>query len=679
MRRSPRVALAAVAALLAACGGSERPAPITPSLPATDTPVAEAPPPAAAPAPADSGPVEPTVLSDADRARDAARVALASAVVDAYPNSNGFFSSLVASYAPDGRSFLFGSTRDGLPQIYRAPTGKPGAPAVTITSGVERALWADYTRDGKAILFTRDQRGDENHAIWRVGLDGGEPVLLTPGETLKRTPPHLPRKRPDTMFYAARSTRETTTRFYTQPVAGGEARLVYTQALPGALADVTADGARALVTAMASNQDVVTHEVDVATGAARRLYPPEGTQVGLYDATYDAAGTRVLIATDAGDQVVVLALDPATGKELGRFVNRELPTAALTVRPSPRGDRIALGIDAGNHGQVKILDARTLAVQRTVKVPLGEVKLGDFRGDGRAFSILVSRPEQPADVFEVDAATGAVKPLRADPRPGLASLPPITSSIQSARAFDGLTIPINQYLPPVDGKKLPTLVIFHGGPASSYAVRWFPYTRFFVSLGYAVVEPNVRGSTGFGRAYEAADNREKRADWLKDVETVNTWVKAQPWCDPERVVVWGQSYGGYTTLMALTRQPTRWRAGVDLYGPADLRSLLLTTDATIRQIFVTEFGDVDRDAALLAEWSPMRDIARIARPLFVYAGQNDPRVPRSESDTIVRALRARQVPVEYMVAASEGHTVDRRETKIELLTRAARFLEDALK
>lgn len=149
--------------------------------------------------------------------------------------------------------------------------------------------------------------------------------------------------------------------------------------------------------------------------------------------------------------------------------------------------------------------------------------------------------------------------------------------------------------------------------------------------------------------------------------------------DPAPVVVWGQSYGGYTTLMALTRQPTAWRAGVDLYGVADLKKFLRTTDAAIRRVFGTEFGDLDKDGPLLDQFSPMRDADKIVAPLFVYSGQNDPRVPRSESDAIVRALRARQIPVEYMVAANEGHTVDRRETKIELLTRTARFLAEAMK
>jgi dipeptidyl aminopeptidase/acylaminoacyl peptidase len=131
--------------------------------------------------------------------------------------------------------------------------------------------------------------------------------------------------------------------------------------------------------------------------------------------------------------------------------------------------------------------------------------------------------------------------------------------------------------------------------------------------------------------------------------------------------------------MAVTRQPDAWRAGVDLFGPADLKQFLLSTDASIRTAFVSEFGDVEKDAQLLEEFSPMRDVDRIVHPLFVYSGQNDPRVPRSESDTIVKALRGRKIPVEYMVAANEGHSVDRRETKLELLTRLARFLEDSLR
>jgi dipeptidyl aminopeptidase/acylaminoacyl peptidase len=131
--------------------------------------------------------------------------------------------------------------------------------------------------------------------------------------------------------------------------------------------------------------------------------------------------------------------------------------------------------------------------------------------------------------------------------------------------------------------------------------------------------------------------------------------------------------------MALTRQPAAWRAGVDYVGIANLFTFLRSTDQAIRVRFVDEFGDLDRDRALLEQFSPLRDVEKIASPLYVYAGQNDPRVPREESDQVVRALRAQGVPVEYQVAANEGHSIDHVENRIEFLTRVARFLDDNVK
>ena len=626
-----------------------------------------------------ASPAEPTILTSEQAQRDQNRVALAESIVDAYPNWDGFFSSLVANWSPDGRHVIFGSLRDGLPEIYVGEVARPADPPKTVTQGPERSIWARYSVDGKWIFFLRDNKGDENHHIWRVGADGTGPVDLTPGEPMHRDEPVLPRKRPSLVLYSAARTTSPSSMLFSQTIAGGTPKLIYTNPNPGGLADVTSDGARALFFDYHSNDDLVLLEVDVASGKTRRLYPSAEKKVGIFSAVYSPDGKRIYVTTDQGvESSVLLGLDASTGRELARYVNDSPPMAPMGVLVSPTGDRVVVGIDAGNHGEVRILDARTLKIERSVDVPLGNVIVGTFRDDGKAFSLLISLPDHPPDVYSVDVATGRLRPLRDDKRPGLDALPAIEASIEKVIAFDGLTIPINLYLPKVRTGKLPTIVIFHGGPASSYAVRWNPYARFFLSLGYAVLEPNVRGSIGFGRAYEMADNREKRADWLKDLETVNAWTRKQSWCDPDRVVVWGQSYGGYTTLMALTRQPKLWAAGVDLYGVADLKQFLRTTDAAIRAAFVTEFGDLDKDGPLLDEFSPMRDRDKIVAPLFVYAGQNDPRVPRSESDAIVRALRERGIPVEYMVAANEGHTVDRRETKIELLTRTARFLEDAL-
>jgi dipeptidyl aminopeptidase/acylaminoacyl peptidase len=228
-------------------------------------------------------------------------------------------------------------------------------------------------------------------------------------------------------------------------------------------------------------------------------------------------------------------------------------------------------------------------------------------------------------------------------------------------------------------RKLPVIVGYHGGPSGSSSVRWNATTRFFLGQGYAWVEPNVRGSFGFGRAYEAADNGPRRLDAFKDIEATGQWAASQPWADKDRVVVYGGSYGGYTVLVGLTRMPKLWRAGVDLVGVANLKTFMATTSGEIRELFLVEFGDPDKDAAFLDSISPLRDADKIVDPLFVYAGANDPRVPRTESDLIVKALRARKVPVEYMMKDNEGHSLAHRENQLEFCSRVARFLETHLK
>jgi dipeptidyl aminopeptidase/acylaminoacyl peptidase len=425
-------------------------------------------------------------------------------------------------------------------------------------------------------------------------------------------------------------------------------------------------------------------DVDLTSGVARQVYPEKDGAAGVFAAKYSADGRRILVATDEGaaqgSSLVVLDATSLAPRAKAAFSGPSEGTVT-GVLVSPRGDRIVAAFDLGHHNELRILDATSLAIQRKVQAPLGALTPGNFTQDGQRFTLTVSTPDTPPDVFVVDAKTGIATFLRADTRPGLGNLPALSTSIESARAFDGLPIPINVYLPKElpAGAKLPVIANFHGGPSNSSFVAWNYRARFFTSLGYAWVEPNIRGSTGFGRAFEMADNKEKRTDAMKDVETVNSWIKAEPWADPDRVVILGGSYGGYLVLMALSRQPTLWRAGVDLCGIVNLHTFMQSTDSGIRTILGPEFGDPDSETALLQAFSPFARVSEIVRPLFVYQGQNDPRVARSESDQIVASLRARGVAVEYMVSPNEGHSLERRDNRIEFLTRTARFLGDQLR
>lgn len=621
-------------------------------------------------------PVEPTTLTEAQLARDRSLEGSVAAVVDAFANYN-------ARLSPDGGQVLFLSSRSGVAQAYLAPAASLQSSARALTGGSEGVNWATFTRDGAHVLFTRDVGHDESFRIFRIALTDGREVDLTPEGSLHRDNPFLPADRPELMVFSARSRTSPATRVVVQPIAGTEGRIAYEDPFPARLVDVSADAGRALLLRVASRSDRELLEVDLVGGGARRIYPSDSTTASISDAAYGPDGLVLVSSDEGGELTTVVALDRQTGAIVARHVVRT-PDGALAdqLEAAPGGTPVAVTINAGNRSQVRILDGRTLEPRCDVRQPLGIAELGTFTGDGSQLALVIATPDLPWDVYVADSATGEVRPLRREPRPGLEGLGPIETTVASVEAFDGLEIPVHYYLPKASGEvstaRRPTIVFFHGGPAWSAVIAWHPLARFFVGQGYAWVEPNVRGSLGFGRAYELADNRGRRWDVLRDLDSVNRWVKDQPWCDPDRVVVLGLSYGGYLTLMALAHQPGLWRAGVDLFGVADLRTLLASTDATVRAALTNEFGDLEADAALLEALSPLPRAERLAAPLFVYAGQNDPRVPRSESDAIVAAARERGIPVEYMVAADEGHSFTRRSTQLELFSRIARFLEEHL-
>jgi Tol biopolymer transport system component/dienelactone hydrolase len=665
------------ASLLAAasCAGPRPHAPAAEAKPPASSP---APPAVAEPrgAPATKGLEEPTVRTPAQLARDAELAKRAAAVIDAYQNHVFGFGGALSH---DGRRVVFGSNRDGSPQLYAGEVRRPADPPVAITTGPERVLSAVLSRDGTRVLFTRDMGADENARIFAVSLDGKGTVELTPEQGVRHDPPLLPLRRKDLMLYTRRKVTSPATTVLVQPIAGGPGRVVHEEPTPAFLADVSPDGTRALLVRVRSASDLTLLELDVGGGGVRRVHPPEGKAEAIGGAAYSADGKTIFVATDqGGEATALLALDAATGAPRGRWAPTPATATVDQVVASPAGDVLAVRVNAGDRTEVHLLAARALSEKVAVKLPAGSCELGEFTPDGRRLAFSLATPDGPWDPWGVDVRTGSAARLREDVRPG--AVTPVDVVRDAPPAFDGKPIPVHAYLPKDRGeRRLPVIAWFHGGPSASSEIRWSTWAQFFVGQGYAWVEPNVRGSTGFGRAWEMADNREKRGDVLKDMEAVNRWIRAQPWADGDRVVIFGGSYGGWVVLMGLTRQQPLWRAGVDLVGVADLRTLLASTDQLIRAIFVDEFGDLDADRDLLAAWSPLPDAGKIAAPLFVYQGANDPRVPRAESDAIVGAVRANGRPVEYMIAPDEGHSLDRRANQVEFFARTARFLGEHLR
>ncbi|HMG56466.1 MAG TPA: hypothetical protein VK601_23360, partial [Kofleriaceae bacterium] len=318
MRSTP--ILAALVAVLAACGGAPKtPPPALPEAPAApSTPATPAPP---EPVAVDANPDKP---SGADAARDAELAAAATAAIEAFSNGQ-------AVLTRDGKRVVFVSDRDGLPQLYIADAGKPDAPATRLTTSTERTTVPVLTPDGVALVFQSDHGADENWRYFRINLDGSGLVELTPNAVRQRNEALISDARPDAIFYSARQMSDVGTGVYTtSAVAPGEEKQIYKDDKPGSLIDLSRDGKWGLYERYPSRAENYLVAIDLATGVAKPVWPKDG-KVSIFSAGFSADGKRVIIATDGGaEQALLLSIDVATGKETARYVETKPATAEIS-------------------------------------------------------------------------------------------------------------------------------------------------------------------------------------------------------------------------------------------------------------------------------------------------------------------------------------------------------------
>jgi dipeptidyl aminopeptidase/acylaminoacyl peptidase len=220
--------------------------------------------------------------------------------------------------------------------------------------------------------------------------------------------------------------------------------------------------------------------------------------------------------------------------------------------------------------------------------------------------------------------------------------------------------------------------VVHGGPEGHFRPTWQPVVQYLVSAGFAVLAPNVRGSTGYGKAYGHLDDVRLRMDSVADLAHAAAWLRETGRADPARIAVYGGSYGGFMVLAALTTYPDLWAAGVDLVGIANFVTFLENTGPWRRHLRESEYGSLEHDRDFLESISPVHKVDRIRAPLLVIHGANDPRVPISETEQMVARLRDLGRPVEFLRLDDEGHQISKLKNKLQAYPLAARFLAQHL-
>jgi dipeptidyl aminopeptidase/acylaminoacyl peptidase len=395
-----------------------------------------------------------------------------------------------------------------------------------------------------------------------------------------------------------------------------------------------------------------------------------------------AGGQTVLVSSDAGaDHTSVCAIDVGVDPaEPGRTVLVKDSGHDLLGWPSPDGRMVLVETGEDGASRLALHDAQSGELLRRVTLPgdgIVSYPLPDpvWAPDSRRVALSYTDPHTPGDVLLLDVDSGRAGPLT-----------------DSAAALRGTVSPTAYRVPTPDGEQVPCLVyrpstadtadtalagsavlVVHGGPEAQSRRGFHPVVQGLVAVGHTVVVPNVRGSTGYGKRWYSADDRRRRLDSVADLAAVHEWLP-QIGCDPARAALWGGSYGGYMVLAGLAFQPGRWAAGVDIVGISSLVTFLENTADYRRAHREREYGSLTDDRDFLAQASPLSRVDEISAPLFVIHGANDPRVPLTEAQQLVEAVRRRGVECELLVYEDEGHGLARRASRLDAYPRALAFL-----
>lgn len=581
-------------------------------------------------------------------------------------------------WLPDGSMLIitrFGSTN----QLHRVAA--PGADRNQLTFFDEPVAGAATVPGLDRFVFRKDTGGDEWFQLHIADRTGREATLTEPG-TRNQNVAFSPDGR--TMVWSRQAKGDANADILAAEPADPSSRRVVLEG-QGSMAplDVSPDGKTILLGREFSAAESKRFLLDVASGNLTEIAPSR-EKVAYAGGEFTANGRGVILRSDRGaDSKRLVELDLASGRET--VLTPDLKWDVERFDLADDGRLLAYAINEDGYSRVTVRELGTAGSLPQPELPVGVIGALRFSHDGDKLAIVLSTPTSAGDVWSWDVRGGKLERWTFSELGGLDPAELVAPELVRFESFDGLSVSAFVYKPKAKGK-LPVIVSIHGGPEGQSRPSFNAGVQYFVGdLGAAVILPNVRGSDGYGKSYLGLDNAEKREDSVKDIGALLDWIKTQPDLDPERVVVYGGSYGGYMSLASMIHYSDRLAGGVELYGISNFVSFLNNTETYRRDLRRAEYGD-ERDPAMRKVFeriSPLANIKRITKPMLVMQGANDPRVPQSESDQVVRELRANGVETWYVVFKDEGHgfhkqiNSDRRREAETLFLRKVLRLEPA--
>ena len=573
------------------------------------------------------------------------------------------------------------TTRFGdVPQLHRVKS--PGAARTQLTFFPERILGARYRPKTADVVFSKDVGGGEWFQLYLREDKTGKITLLTDGKSRNQ----MGAFSKDGTWLAYTSTRRTGKNGDVWIMNPSDSAKTDRMILEGSgenlfATDWSPDGKSLLVVEGVSVNESRLWLVDVSTGKKSLFSPDSKEQVSWGAGRFSPDGKTVYTTTDAGSEFKrLVAIDVATKKMdvLTPGLNWDVQSFDL----SEDGTKLAWTVNEAGAETLHALDVKTGQAIPLPKLPYGTIAGLRWCPEARNLGFTMTSAKSPADAWAIDTKTGALNRWTESETGGLDANAFVEPELVAWKSFDGRTITGFLYRPPASftGPR-PAIVNIHGGPEGQSQAGFLGRNNFLLNeLGVAILFPNVRGSTGYGKTFVKLDNGVLREDSVKDVGALLDWIAAQPGLDKSRVMVTGGSYGGYMTLASMTHYNDRFRCAVDVVGISNWVTFLEHTESYRRDLRRVEYGD-ERDPKMrefLQRISPLTSAGNIMKPMFIVQGRNDPRVPFTEAEQIVAAIKKNGAPVWYLLAKDEGHGFSKKKNQDFQFLATLKFVDDYL-
>jgi dipeptidyl aminopeptidase/acylaminoacyl peptidase len=577
-----------------------------------------------------------------------------------------FRSASLSSWHPTRREMLINTRFSDTNQVHQIQM--PGGARKQLTFSRERSGGGSYRpRTGAYFVFNRDVGGNEFFQYYRYDVADGTTTLLTDGKS-RNTGWNWSNSGDHAVYGSTRRNGKDTDLYIINPSDPKTDRLLLQLEGGGwSVSDWSPDDSKLLLGEFISANESYIWIVDVAARKKTLLTPKGGGEKISYGgARFNKDGRGVYVSTDKGSEFARLTyIDLATRAHTVLSDHIKWDVDSLAV--SPDGKTIAFVTNEEGVGRLRLLDTASRKELPAVKLPVGIVSGIRWHENSKDLGFNITSALSPADVYSLDITTGKVERWTESETGGLNTQEFSEAELVRWKSFDGRSISGFLYMPPArfTGAR-PVIINIHGGPEGQARPNFLGRNNYLLNeLGVAILYPNVRGSSGFGKTFLQLDNGFLREDTYKDIGALLDWIRTEPRLDAQRVMVTGGSYGGHMTFAVATLYNDRIRASLPVVGISNLVSFLERTEAYRRDLRRVEYGD-ERDPKMrefMTRTAPLNHAAKITKPIFVVQGGNDPRVPLNEAEQMVRTVRENKGPVWYLMAKDEGHGFNKKKNQ----------------